>query len=135
MRAYLFLGLVAVGCASKAPVNKFDYRRDCSLDTVSYLDKVSNLDESKNHELLETLNPAIQSCYKKEMNRWKRSETSNLCLVVSFDKKSKIQFQQFSLMRYQPSKQLRQCLDDVDLKQALGDLKDVTIVQSFRLSL
>ena len=80
-----------------------------------------------------SLQPLVQKCYEQEMLETKSQPSFNLCLVTGYDKKGQQEFFEFSTNEIKLSENYKSCLNKIKNRDELKGLKDVTIVQPFRL--
>lgn len=141
-RFSLLLLLLFSSCSSHRPqqteIPVFVKEKVCSPEALAYFLK-ANKNPTKVYSSEEIspyvhkLEPLIRSCYEQEMHRTGQQNAFNLCFVTGLDKRGNKDFFQFSTSEVMLTLELKKCLDDIKHQIDFRPLKDVTILQPFRL--
>lgn len=129
-------------CGSKNPrqttVPPFNAKKVCSKTSLAYLEteapkKRKNYQQSDIRPYMLPIEPLVKNCYQTEVNRTSFANHFNLCLVVGVDKVGKKEFFEFSTTEISMAAPLQECLKEIEAIVNFDELKDLVIVQPFRL--
>lgn len=119
---------------TQIPVFKDD--KVCSPKAMEYLKdqkKPHNYTKEELHSYMLKLEPLIRTCYQNEMERTGVQNSFNLCLVVGLDNNGNQDFFEFSTSEVSLSDTMRSCLREIEPKADFGRLKDISLIQPYRL--
>ncbi len=135
--------IVITACSSKRiqdTIPPFQKENVCSDEALTYLKKYKALPAEKNayseseiHSRMLSLEPAIRSCYEKDMVRTNNLQSFNLCFVLGYSPKGKMEFFEFSAKEIQLTAELKGCLEKIKVRDELKGFKNVSIIQPYRL--
>jgi hypothetical protein len=138
--------IVITSCSSNRiqdTIPPYESEKVCSDKALKYLNidrakqskKTTQFMESELYPRMLSLEPAIRNCYEDEMARTNKNQTFNLCFVVGFDQKEKMEFFEFSTKEISLTDQFKGCLAKLRVRDELKGLRNVVIEQAYRLQL
>lgn len=135
----MFGNFISCSTTSYQPLQKFNKQKDCSDQSLHYFKSTSHktkiaIDKNILKEILSEFSHPIKRCYQKEIDA-KRAKSTNLCLVVGYDKSGKQEFFQISEKKKLVQDEFGKCLNRLRDSKILegNNLKDVHILQPYRL--
>lgn len=134
----LLLILLLQACATPKRIPYFKKENVCSDESLSYLSKTSvnnlgKVEAEKFQRVFRSIAPKISDCYSEEMNRTKKVEAFNLCQVINYDKKGKLNFAEFSTKEVTLSTELKSCLEKINQSIEISGVKDTSVFQRYSL--
>jgi len=143
MKSALLLLVPFIYSCSHAPETKpippFEAQKVCSPQSFAYFQKAT--DEPAGTKIgewktqMEALQPMIQKCYQSELEKRPNYQGFNVCLIADYDAQGKQKFFEFSTQEVAMSSELTQCLNNLQHKVNLQNMKDITVVQPVKLHL
>lgn len=136
----MFLFSCASYDSQQTQIPAFKKEEVCSKNSINYLNKqekttsLSPYKEEEIHSYMMNMSPLVRACYENEMARTGQINSFNLCLIVGLDKKGKKDFFEFSTSEISITKEMKSCLNEIKSQAKFGKLKDVSIIQNYRLS-
>lgn len=144
MKLALIVSLIMMtACSSNKiqdTVPPFQKEKVCSVEAINYLKSYKPAPAAKKaytpdeiHPLMLGLEPSIRNCYEEEMVRTNKHESFNLCFVVGYSPKGKMEFFEFSTNEVVLTTELKACLTKIKDRKELKGFKNLSIVQPYRL--
>ncbi len=139
MKFILLLAVISCASHHQVKIPNFMKEKVCSVTSINYLQKYPAKTKNSSSKIEEStakmlsLQPLVRKCYEQEMLETKSEPSFNLCLVTGYDKKGKQEFFEFSTNEIKLSENLISCLNNLKNREELNGLKDVTVMQPFRL--
>lgn len=131
--------LISCSTTSYQPLREFNKQKDCSVQSLKYFDSKSHktkntIDINKLKEILTELSHPVKECFQQEIDT-ERAKSTNLCLVVGYDKSGKQEFFQLSERKKPVSGEFGKCLNRLRNSKVLKNnhLEDVHVLQPYRL--
>lgn len=143
MKKLILLSLLAVACAAHKPlpeVPQFDKVNVCSDASLAYFAKQRARKpmspqfhtEAEIQNRMIGLEPHVRQCYE-ELLQINKEATFNLCFVVGYDLKGKQEYFEFSTKEFNMPEHFKACLNTLKMSKELEGLKNVSVLQPFRL--
>lgn len=144
MKLALLISLIMVtACSSNKIQNTvppFQKEKVCSTEALTYLKSYKPAPSDKKrysadeiHPLMLGLEPSIRNCYEKEIVRTNKLESFNLCFVVGYSSKGKMEFFEFSTNEVPLAAEFKACLEKIKDREELRGFKNLSIIQPYRL--
>lgn len=142
MKKLLPFIFVLSACATykATPIPAFEKQVDCSETSLKYLATVMEGPKTMTpddvvmvNEYMSKVQFVVRGCYDEEIVRSKAAPSFNLCFVTGSNKESKRDFSEFSSQRQTMSDQFWDCLKQVETAIPYPTLKNIQVVQSFKL--
>ena len=142
--ASLLCLIMITACSSKRiqeAIPPFQKEMVCSDEALTYLnkekplskDKIKRYSPAEIHPRMLSLEPAIRTCYEEEMVRTNKNQSFNLCFVVGYNLKGKMDFFEFSTKEIHLTVEFKECLEKIKNRYELKEFTNLSIIQPFRL--
>lgn len=130
-------------CSSNRPqqseIPAFVKEKVCSPEALAYFTKpakknsTTKFTDAEIRPYMLKMQPFLTNCYEQEMLRTGQNNSFNMCFVSGIDKKGFKEFFQFSTTEVNLSLEMNKCLDAIKNQVDFEKIKDVTILQPFKL--
>lgn len=143
MKKLILLPFLAAACATHQPLPElpqFDKQKVCSAESLKYMESRKSMKpstpkfhtEEEIHTRMINLEPQVKKCYE-ELLASDGTASFNLCFIFGFDLKGKLEYFQFSTNEFQTPASFNQCLDKIKSSKELLNLKNISVLQPFKL--
>lgn len=142
MKKLILLSLLAVACASHKAheLPQFEKTKVCSDESLAYMAKArANKPgtpqfhtEAEIQTRMINLEPLVRKCYENLL-MIDTSAALNLCLVIGYNLKGKQEYFEFSSKEFSMPEHFKACLESLKSSRELEGLKNITVLQPFKL--